>query len=173
MKRLLILLLCMVSLLSGCSTSQPKIEDPVTFYYPRTEYVFGQTDSVIAPETREAAGIKTNLSALLNKYLQGPVSAELRTPFPADAKILEIRQEGGILQLTMNDKFSKLSGMELTIACACLTKTGMSLTGCQTVQIIIDGTTPDTQRIITMDAQTLLLMDDIITTTPTETQEGL
>ena len=63
--------------------------------------------------------------------------------------------------------------MELTIACACTTKTCISLTSCQTVQIILDGTTPENQRIITMDAQTLLLMDDIITTTPTETQEGL
>jgi germination protein M len=173
MKRLLILLLCMVLLLSGCGTSQPKMEDPVTFYYPRTEYIYGQSDSVIAPETREAAGIKTNLSALLHQYIQGPISAELRSPFPAGTKILEIRQEDGILQLTLNDQFSQLSGMELTIACACTTKTCLSLTSCQTVQITLDGTTPENQRIITMDAQTLLLMDDIITATPTETQEGL
>lgn len=173
MKRLLIFLLCMVCLLSACGTSQPKIEDPVTFYYTRTEYIFGQADSVIASEVREATGKKTNLSALLAQYLQGPESSELRSPFPADARILDIRQDGTVLQLKMNDRFSALTDMELTIACACLTKTSLELTGCQTVQIFIDGTLPDTQHIITMDAQTLLLMDDIITTTPTETQEGL
>lgn len=173
MKKFLTFLLCMVCLLSACGTSQPKIEDPVTFYYPRTEYVFGQTDSIIASETRKAPQIKTNLSTQLSEYLQGPASADLRNPFPADTEILGIRLDSGILQLTMNDKFSKLSGMELTIACACLTKTGIELTGCKTVQIVIDGTLPDTQRIITMNDLTLLLIDDIITTTPTETQEGL
>ncbi len=173
MKRLLIFLLCILSVLYGCGASQPKLEDSITFYYPRSEYLFGQTDSVIASEIREAAGKKGDLAALLGEYLQGPQSSDLRSPFPADAKILQIQQEGSILQLTMNDRFSQLSGMELTMACACLTKTGLTLTNCQTVQIVIDGTLPDTQRIITMDAQTLLLMDDIITTTPTETQEGL
>jgi hypothetical protein len=41
------------------------------------------------------------------------------------------------------------------------------------VQITLDSDLPDTRRIITMDAKNLLLMDDIITTTPTENQEGL
>lgn len=172
MKRLLILLLCMALLLCGCGTDEPKIEKPVTYFYLRSEFIFGQSDSVIASETREAAGKYTDLSALLSEYLQGPQSEGLQNPFPTGAKILQIRQENGILQLEMNDAFSQLTGMDLTVACACLTKTSLSLTDCSTVQILIDGTLPDTQRIITMDGQTLLLMDDIITT-PTETQEGL
>ena len=68
MKRLLILLLCMVLLLSGCGTSQPKMEDPVTFYYPRTEYIYGQSDSVIAPETREA----TSRLTIKSRFSRGP-----------------------------------------------------------------------------------------------------
>lgn len=173
MKRLLIFLLCTVTLLCGCDTSQSKIEDPVTFYYPRTEYVFGQSDSVIASETREAAGKRTDLPALLNEYLQGPVSAELRSPFPDGTRIKEIRQDGAILQLVMDDGFTRLSEMELTITCACLAKTSLPLTDCTTVQIIMEGSANDTNRVITMDEQSLLLMDDIITTTPTEIQEGL
>ena len=173
MKRLLILLICAVALLCGCDNSQPKIEDPVTFYYPRAEYVFGQSDSVIASETREAAGKRSDLHALLNEYLQSPVSAELRSPFPDRTRLKEIRQDGAILQLVMNDGFAQLSEMELTITCACLAKTSLTLTDCTTVQIIMEGSANDTNRVITMDTQSLLLMDDIITTTPTEIQEGL
>ena len=172
MKRLLTLLLCM-TLLYGCAATQAKFNDPVTFYYQRTAYDFGQPDSVIAPETREAAEIKANLSILLDAYLQGPASENLRNPFPSGTGIEEIRREDSVLVLAMNARFSELTGIELTIACACLTKTILSVTDCRTVQILMDGTAPDTQRIITMDAQTLLLMDDIIITTPTETQEGL
>ncbi len=172
MKRLLIFLLCLILPLCGCAANQPRLDDPITFYYPRTEYVFGQPDSVIASECREGAGKTASLSALLNYYLQGPASSDLQNPFPTGTKIIEIRQDSTVLQLVMNDRFSQLSGMELTVACACLAKTGLSLSDCQTVQIILDDPDSDTQRIITMDNQSLLLMDDIITT-PTETQEGL
>lgn len=173
MKRILTLLLCTALLLCGCGTGQPKYDEPVTFYYQRTEYIFGQTDSVIAAETLEGAQINANLSSLLEAYLQGPTSEQLQNPFPADTRIEKVTRQGTVLQLKMNDKFSQLSGMELTIACACLSKTVLSLTDCTAVQIILVGELPDTQRIITMDNQSLLLMDDIITTTPTETQEGL
>lgn len=173
MKRLLILLLCASFLLCGCESGQHKYEEPVTFYYPRSELSFGKPDGVIGSETREAAGKTTDPAALLAEYLRGPDSDGLRSPFPSGTAIEEMAQEGNVLKLRMNDPFSRLSGMKLTVACACLARTCLSLTDCQSVQIIINGTTPETQRIITMDEQALLLMDDIITTTPTETQEGL
>ena len=173
MKRLLILLLCSAFLLWGCGTGEPKLEDPVTVYYPRTEYIFGQSDSVIASGSMEAEGIKTDLTALLNAYLQGPGPEGLRNPFPADSRVMQLQLEDTVLTLNMNDGFSTLTGAELTLACACLAKTALSLSAAQTVQITLDSDLPDTRRIITMDAKNLLLMDDIITTTPTEIQEGL
>lgn len=173
MKRLLILLLCTAALLAGCGTDQPKPENPVSFFYPRIEYTFGQADSVIAAESREGGNYKAEPEALLNIYLQGPVSSELRNPFPFGSGITELRQEEAVLQLVMNRKFSELSGIELTLACCCLTKTCLTVTECSTVQIIMEDLTSETQRIITMDSQSLLLIDNIITTTPTETQEGL
>lgn len=173
MKRLLILLLCSAFLLWGCGTGEPKLEDPVTVYYPRTEYIFGQSDSVIASGSMEAEGFKTDLTALLNAYLQGPGPEGLRNPFPADSLVMQLQLEDTVLTLDMNDGFSTLTGAELTLACACLAKTALSLSAAQTVQITLDSDLPDTRRIITMDAKNLLLMDDIITTTPTENQEGL
>lgn len=173
MKRLLILLLCSAFLLWGCGTGEPKLEDPVTVYYPRTEYIFGQSDSVIASGSMEAEGFKTDLTALLNAYLQGLGTEGMRNPFPADSLVMQLQLEDTVLILDMNDSFSTLTGAELTLACACLAKTALSLSAAQTVQITLDSDLSDTRRIITMDAKNLLLMDDIITTTPTENQEGL
>ena len=74
MKRLtaLILLAALAAGLFGCG--QRELRSPTSFYYYRTEPGFSGTDGVIAPETRELAGIEDDLDAILALYFQGPLS---------------------------------------------------------------------------------------------------
>ena len=136
MKRVIACLLIFVSvLLGGCAGDKPEIRKPAAFYYRRAEVRYGTADGVVAPEIRESDGFQDNLTALLNRYIQGPQSPELVNVFPKGSWVLSVSVSEELVLVHLNHAFSQLSGMNLTIACACMTKTVTDLTGVQTVRI--------------------------------------
>lgn len=161
MKQWIILLLLLASIptLPGCQQEAPELKDPVTFYYQRQNLTYNSSDGVIAGETRDADGHAHEPAYLLNVYLSGPLSPEFVSPFPSKVRLLalEIQETNAIL--TLNRRFSELTGLDLTIACACLTMTTISLTGVETVTIQADSAMLDSARQITMDTNCFLLLD--------------
>ncbi len=162
MKRMLCLFL-MLSLalcLFGCFGREKKPEEPVKFFYPRTVAAYGSTDGVIAWELREAAGHREDYLYLLEQYFTGPQSQSLTRGFPRSVKVKDVQVIGTSAKIELNDFASLLTGLDLNVACACLTATIMELTGAQTVTIRAESALLDGNTAITMTREQLLLWDD-------------
>ena len=139
MKRITILLLAAL-ILTGCAFSGNKAKEPAAFYYLRTHsdnsvYDDFYAKGIISSEEREASGHRENLPYLLTIYLRGPLDPELVSPFPMGCRVLNVQQENGCLTLLLNPILAEKTDIEITVACACLAKTCMELTGVDTVQI--------------------------------------
>ena len=163
MKRSICILLFLSILFSmtGCRREQEKIQVPVNFYYPRQEATFGSADSLISPMVAEGADYADDFMGLLTAYLLGPKDDNWRSPFPAGTQILGFEENNGFIRLTMSRNFANLTGMDLTLACACLTLTVLDLTGGNSVRISVPGATLNGAEYIRMDRNCLNLLDII------------
>ena len=172
MKRLICVLLAAALLLAlaSCGTNAG---DPVAFYYLRgpEDYVYGAQDGVIVMEERAVSGHGEDLNYLLQLYLDGPLDSSLTSPFPQGSQPVRIELSGGVLLLEMNRDFAALEGLDLTLACACLSSTLFSLTDAEQVTIT-SATSQGEPRSITLTRDSLTLLDDSIPeTVPAETNE--
>lgn len=163
MKRILILLTVLSLLLTGCAASAQRLKEPVTFYYVLEEYAYGQEAQVFAPEEREAAGHRNDLSYLLSLYLVGPSEEGHLSPLPRSTRIYSVKQVGSSIFLGISDTGETLTDAAFTRACACLALTCLNLTDAREV------TVRSGSRSTTMSRDTMILLDDSPMTTE-ETQ---
>ena len=176
MKRVISILLIFVlafSLAACVYEEEPELVDPVNFYYLRVQdpenLYHGTADSVVLAEQREAFGVRDFLTVLLERYLSGPTSEGLVSPFPAGTKLKAWELSGNMLTLTLSNEIAQLSGMDLTLACACLTVTCLELTDAEAVQIRAESATFGSKASITMTRNDLVLLDEgFVATEPTE-----
>ena len=165
MKRLTAALLLILTILSMTACAQEKeLVYPVAYHYLRApletgEIWHGDTDSVIAPEIREGDGHQEDLSYLLNIYLLGPLDRNYRSPFPVGTALESIVVDGTQATVVLSRQFANHNGIDLTLACACLTMTVMDLTGAESVTISADGSQLDGKSSITMDRSSMILTD--------------
>ena len=160
MKRILacLLIFCLLLPFAGCA--KPQFQTPGSFYYRRTEITYGSIDGVIAPEIRELARIDGDIDAILAEYLKGPQSFGLESPFPRDTKVEQWSLDNGTLVLTMSQSFAAISGVELTIACACMTRTMLGLLDITQVQFQVPEGLLGGERLLTYSDGLLSLSDD-------------
>lgn len=163
MKRILPLLLIASFLLClcGCTQQQPEPKDGSRFYYPRVSPTFGSADSVITYEVRDPDIPKNDYVNQLTLYFLGPQSEELKNVFPSGVSAVSVNVGQNMVFVVLSDLFAQLSGLELTLACACLTLTLSGLTGVETVQIKAQTLALDGNNVITMNASELLLLDSL------------
>ena len=160
MKRLYLTVLALSCLfcLHGCAEK----EEPVIFYYPTGEVSYHSDAGVIAEETREALSREDSLGYLLSFYLEGPIDPALQLPVPEGTQVLRlIPYDEGVL-LVMSREFSQLEGMDLTIACASISKTCFGLTDLQKITFAVN-TPRNVVRTITRDS--IVTTDSVIPTT--------
>ncbi|MEE0784392.1 MAG: hypothetical protein U0M10_00410, partial [Oscillospiraceae bacterium] len=76
MRRLLWSAALLLALLAGCAAQETAGDavQPVNFYYPRVTPAYGQADGCLAAEVYDWGAQEMDYLALLNRYLQGPVS---------------------------------------------------------------------------------------------------
>lgn len=165
MKRIIALLLILILGfgLSACGQQEEKIQYPVSFYLlqiPQNPMNHGSDDSVITPVVREAFGIRNDLTALLNCYLEDPGTEETYSPFPIGTSVVAVHFDQDTVELTLTDEFAQLSGFDLTLACACMTQTVLDLTGAETVRIRAETEQLDGRPAITMRRENLVLTDN-------------
>ena len=161
MKRTFLLLFLAALLLNLCSCSQtefnsPVYQDPVSFYYPRTEYLYGSSDGAITYEIREAAGHRSDPKYLLTLYLQGPRDQSLSSAFPKTIMLTDVTVDGSTMTVTLSSDVALLDELELSIAYTCLAQTCVSIADVDT--IIIESRVKDGRlyfsRTITLDQLT-------------------
>ena len=167
MKRLIsiVLLLSVILPLTACK-EQAQIREGVTFYYRNPNIASGS--EVIIPEIREAEGIRDDIRLILREYLKGPKTDGFSHVIPSDTVLYSFSMENNEAEIVLSDEFARLSGLDLTIACACITKTVIGLCNVQTVKIRCLNTDLECGRFVVMDEDSLMLFGS--PTAPTETE---
>ena len=157
MRKILALTLTLLLILS-CSACgyQNDPQHQVAFYYCVKDPADTSHNSHISPEHRDDI-LQQSLAEILALYLSGPTAEDLASPFPEGLQILQATQEDSTMYLTVSAHLCQLTGMELTLACACLTLTVSDLVQAQQVVISPQEGLLDGQKSIIMDKNTLLL----------------
>jgi hypothetical protein len=160
MKRIFVFLLCVVLIFTmlGCNKQSKNTQTGNAFYYPLASIPFGKGSSAIAAEYRSTEGPNVWMH-ILNDYFAGPHSEKYKNPFPAGLQAQMTAMEKNTLYVTVSKELAQLSGLELTIACSCLSMTCMELTGAENIVISAENSLLDGQKSITMNKDTLLLID--------------
>lgn len=143
--------------LNGCRADNDG--KTANFYYIRNSYIYGQADGVMAAEVREIEEFSNEREILL-AYLAGPTDPLLVSPFPRETEITEFYYEGDTLYITLCDHISTLAKAKQVLACACIARTAMELTGVKAVYFQTDNTGITRMDPILIDQDSVLLYDD-------------
>lgn len=159
MKRFLSLLLCCSLLFcaAGCRQQADEI-DGTPFYYCAKTASYSADGMALDAEYRMDVPVDS-LTSALDLYLQGPLSQELLSPFPQGIRLVGLYQNGSTVFLTFSRELATLSGLDLTMACSCITLTALALTDAQEVEIRVVSGLLNGQRSIVMNKNTILLQD--------------
>jgi len=161
MKQIISIMLLAVLLFSLAACTQEPQGNTILLYYPRSNITYGDSDSVLYPERRNAALYNGSFENFLSAYMKGPVSAELYNPFPEDLALVIYAITNGELTLTFNDALTTLSDLELILACSCLAKTVLPLTDATKVHIRCNNASLLKKDFITLDETGILTIDTI------------
>ena len=163
----LILILALVFALTACDWNRQRISEPIAFYYCASEIAYHTPSAVIQKEIREGNRIGEDILALLNHYLKGPESKELYSPFPYGSEITNCSLHESVLTLDVNSQIANLSGINLTLAMGCLTKTVCSFIDVKTIIIRANSGFTDGNIYRTISVDNFLFSDlDTIYTPP-------
>lgn len=136
-----ILTISFLYLLCSCGNNNIKIKDPVNFYYCTPETQFGEHSTLMVAQIREAKDHIQDYPYLISQYLNGPITYDCVSPFPGGTTLEEFTINKSQASIVLSPHIATLSGSELMLACACMTKTVIEMTGVETVQIsTIEGT---------------------------------
>lgn len=156
MKRLICALVLVCLSLCGCVHMFSEFKEPVTFYYPRAEYQYGEEESVIANEQREASGHTSHINYLLAMYLAGPLDEGLASSFPAGTHLVNVEKKDNALTVKLNSALDSMSDHAFSLGCTCLTLTCLELTDVAEVTVVSG------ERSITISREDLTLYDDVL-----------
>jgi len=143
MKRisLIILIICMLFSLCACRTNQSHTDTYANYYYRALELQYGTSEPVIVCERRSIIQFNNDFALILENYINGPKMSNHTTPFPAGTYLEQVTLGNDRAYVILSSHLSLLTGSDLTIACACLTKTVTELAGVHSVEISAkDGT---------------------------------
>lgn len=162
MKRLigLIPIILLTFCLTACQYNDSgDILEPVEFFYPRNsaDYVYGSADGLIAAEVREASGHVDDLNYLIAMYLQGPQDDGLRSPFPAGCRLEKVHTEDNTLYIRLSSELTTLENTDLTLACASLAKTFLTMTSFD--YISIDAASDEKSIHVILDEDAIVFAD--------------
>ena len=170
MKRIAVLTLLAVLLFCACGTQNVKLQSPVHFYYLNEAVSYNSPDAIISSELHEGAGYETDLQALISVYLLGPSGKLHLSPFPDRLTVDSITIEEGTAFIVLSDQICMLTGHELTLACVCLGRTIMGVTGVTAVNISVSDRLIGGKSAITITSDNLLYADTSVIDAPS--QEG-
>lgn len=171
MKQIICLFLVAVLAFSavGCAVAKPKLHQPVQFYYAVSNIAYDGS-SILASEVRESADYENQIVSLLNAYLKGPESTNLRSPFPTGLSVTDYSVIESTALLSLSSGLSELSGIELTVACACIATTVFGIDETvNRIEISASGAQLDGKNAITMERDNILFHDTPEETTPAGT----
>lgn len=153
-------------LLSGCGRSGKPLFDPVYFYYPRVEYDYGYSDSVISWEAMDGTGYMEDYQYLLGEFFSGPIDEGFYNPFPPGTELLSAWLEDDSFYLELSREALALPEHQFTLGCACLSMTCFELAPVRAVTVSCG------EKTLTIPRGEYLLMDDYIPDSITKQENG-
>lgn len=161
MKKILsfVLICTTLTFVIGCQQT-PEAPHGIAFYYCVTASDYNVGSTSLVAEHRVDVPSDSLLDAM-TIYLKGPLSEDLQAPFPSGLSLVGVYQNNKTVYLTFSRELAYLTGLDLTIACACVTLTALDISGADQVEIRTVAGLLDGQRAIIMDKNTLLLLDTV------------
>lgn len=159
--RLLAPIVAAVLLLSACSAAgeAPPVH-PIRFYYCRAEGNYSSETGALDYEQVDLGRTDVTIDEILSRYLQGPTDDTLLSPFPDALACTEQKLDGGVLTLRFNESLAALSGVDLSLACACLTMTFTQLDAVDALRVASPGTALAAQTDVLLTSGQFLLFDE-------------
>ena len=146
--------------LGGCArTAQTGAAGDYKVYFSALEDRYAAM--AVGYETWERTGDTQPVSGLLRALFQGPTAQNLTSPFPDGVRLLswELLDEG-CLHLDLSEQYGSLTGIELTVADACLTLTLCQVGGVESVYVTVEGSEIPYRPIQQLKEENLLLSMD-------------
>lgn len=160
MKNKCLSLVLLLTLLCGCAaTRTEQYENPIRFYYCRTEVAYDQPGGTLESELRDLKDRQIEINEILRLYLAGPVEQTLVSPFPAGLTAIDAGVQDGTLTVRLGTEYARLRGAERTTAAACLTLTMTQIRGVSRVCIETEEDVVPEQRAVVYTAADFLLYD--------------
>lgn len=143
----------------GCAVREPGAGDPDSrsylIYYSALSDEEGE--SAVEGERRVLSQGQETIPGLMELLLEQPRSPELTTPFPSGLQLLDWQLQEGVLHLDLSDQYYSLSGINLTLADACLTLTLCQLEEVDSVYVTVEGHELPYRAIQQLSAENILL----------------
>lgn len=146
-------------LFCSCEPKNEPIEVPVTFYYRASETEFGAQDDLIIAQVREAQGHSQDYHYLISLYLNGSITYDCISPFPGGTTLEEFYVDDSKAYIVLSSQITTLSGSELMLACACMTKTVLEMTGVEAVEFSTSAGTLNGKDSITLTADSFVYQE--------------
>ncbi len=165
MKRALWVILALAVLLTGCSLFVG-METPQTmeFYYcqPQNQNTqsldYGSITGTLATEDY-VPKTDASMEQIVADYLDGPRTEDLWAPYPAGLQVVSCSLEQGILTLIFNETWNQCTGLQKTMAQACLVSTMTQLPQVNQLRLATE-TDADIETLVPSD---YLVFDDFAT----------
>lgn len=114
-------------------------------------------ESAVEGESHVLSQGQKTVPGLMELLLEQPQSPELTTPFPSGLQLLDWQLKEGVLHLDLSDQYYNLSGVNLTLADACLTLTLCQLEEVDSVYVTVEGHELPYRAIQQLSAENILL----------------
>lgn len=136
--------LLLALLLAACAPSGETVssDDYEVYYAARLETVKGGDAIRTEPlHVENAAAMDTAALAelMVRALLSAPEDDDLRSPFPGGTSLQKLAVAGGRATVDLSRPYGRLSGVDLSIADACLTLTLTQLPGIYAVRVTANG----------------------------------
>lgn len=149
-------------LLCACGTKPDEttgMVQPFSFYYRTVQTDYSASDGVIRAEVRDLGADSYSDAALFALYMNGPESPDLSSPLPTGCELLHVSRNGATLVLSFRQAYNALTGINQSIADACLLKTALELDGIRQVHLRIQSNGGQILRDATLSENDILLFD--------------
>lgn len=150
----------LIILSTGCNKAPDLNSNTVVFYYIYNEIEYGTSSGVITPtivETQEDTG---DYEKLLKRYFRGSTNYDCISPFPAGITLEELQIYHDKAQILLSPHLATISGSQLTIALACLTRTVIEMSNVKTVEIRIQNNQINGADSLTLSLNNFTYFDD-------------
>ena len=146
MRRVMVLLLAVLMLLSGCMRPDQIMPqgDPYELFFLAKDLKTVPGDGALQAETAyltigEGMNTRDLAEFLMEELLKGPLSEELKSPIPLGTTLESLEIHGSQAKVDMSAAYGSLSGIGLTLADYAITMTLTQLPDIMSVRITVGG----------------------------------